>query len=270
MTTQITICRNGFSLDRFFRLVRAEPRRLLMLDYEGVLAPLLEEDIPGDDSGSLRALLNTMLGARHTRVVVVSERPAEQVPRRLHLTTPIEIFGSNGLEHLRPHGAYTWSDPSARARAGFDQADAWCQAWGVGGQFEGRLASVALYCDRLPAGEAARIRAAALDQWEQIAWASGLELRARGGTIELITERYGKDRLVERLLDEVGEGGAVAYLGDGPDDERAFRALHSRGLGVLIASEVRQTFASPQLSPGDETFRFLRRWHQQADGARTA
>jgi trehalose-6-phosphatase len=254
----------SISLDRFFQHVRQEQRRFVVLDYEGVLEPLLGDHDHAEDPSSMRALLNTILEERHTRIVVVSERPAREVPRLLHLTTPVEIFGSNGLEHLRPHGAYTSRELPQRAREGFAQARAWSAARGVADHLEEQLASVALHCEDLPPVAAAHLRDEAVEQWALIAWPTGLELRARGDRVALIAERFSKDRLVERLLDETVEGVAFAYLGDGPDDERAFRAMQGRGLGVLVAVEPRQTFASVLLKPGDETVQFLRRWHKQA------
>jgi trehalose 6-phosphate phosphatase len=257
---------SAFSLDQFFRQVREEPRRLLALDYEGVLRPILEADDDPEGPSSTHTLLNSMLAARHTRVVVASERPAHDLPPLLRLTTPVEIFGSNGLEHLRPHGAYTRLERPARAEAGFAQAHTWCAVRGIDHCLEQQLARVTLRRDTLPPGAATHLWDEVVDQWVLIAWPAGLELRANDERIELITERDAKDRLVERLLDEAGEGAAFAYLADGLDDERAFRALRGRGLGVLVTRTPRKTFASLQIATGDETIQFLRRWHQQANG----
>jgi hypothetical protein len=77
----MTVREQTFDLARFFRHVRQERHRLLMLDYEGVLAPLLAADPDTEQPSSLHALLNTFLLARLTLVVVVSELPAAEVPR---------------------------------------------------------------------------------------------------------------------------------------------------------------------------------------------
>ena len=65
---------------------------------------------------------------------------------------------------------------------------------------------------------------------------------------------------VERALTELGDGAAIAYLGDDATDEDAFAALGERGLSVLVAPRPRPTFARAWLTAPVEVLEFLADW----------
>ena len=52
----------------------------------------------------------------------------------------------------------------------------------------------------------------------------------------------------------------MAYLGDDLTDEDAFRAVATRGLGILVRQELRKTAAVAWLRPPEELLDFLHRW----------
>ena len=74
----------------------------------------------------------------------------------------------------------------------------------------------------------------------------------------------GRDKgdAVRTILDEIGPEVPVAYLGDDWTDERAFLALGTRGLSVLVRPEWRTTAAAVWIRPPEDLQKFLERWLQ--------
>lgn len=252
----------SLDLNRFFRLIPHAPQRLLLVDVEGVLLPALSHCELDPACPSALATLHAMLEHGHTRVIMFSERAAQDVANTLRGILPVEILGCNGVERLSTRGTYTRAPLPHYVEDGLRQASDWCAAHDVVDHLQITPTSVSLDWGRLPRDRRERVRAEAVELWPLIAWPAGLELRVADDSIALVARRFSKAWLVDELLDGIGEGAAVAYLGDGPDDENAFCALHGRGLGVLVAAERRETFADVWLSTSTETAQFLWRWHR--------
>jgi trehalose-phosphatase len=85
----------------------------------------------------------------------------------------------------------------------------------------------------------------------------GVELRLRSAN---------KGDAVRRLLQELDPNIPIAYLGDDPTDEDAFRALNGRGLTVLVGPKHRFTSAQIWLRPPDELKAFLNDWIRACGG----
>jgi trehalose-6-phosphatase len=66
-----------------------------------------------------------------------------------------------------------------------------------------------------------------------------MELLEFDGGIEMRMPGRDKGDAVRTILDEIGPEAPVAYLGDDATDERAFLALGTRGLSVLVRPESR-------------------------------
>jgi trehalose-phosphatase len=84
------------------------------------------------------------------------------------------------------------------------------------------------------------------------------------GGLELRPPEISKYHAVETILTEMGAQLVAAYLGDDLTDEDAFSAVQkctSRGIGVLVREQLRDTKADLWLRPPEELLDFLRRWH---------
>ncbi|MEO8441126.1 MAG: hypothetical protein ABI547_01435 [Betaproteobacteria bacterium] len=62
------------------------------------------------------------------------------------------------------------------------------------------------------------------------------------------------------VIEEMGCGAPVAYLGDDAADEAAFAALRGKGLAVLVGRQSRPTAADILFAPPAELIDFLVRW----------
>jgi trehalose-phosphatase len=205
--------------------------------------------------------LRDIARAGGTRVVVVSGRPAGEVPPLLDLAPRPEIWGSHGRERLLPDGARVVEEPAASARQALDDAARAVEHTKAhGARIEVKLASVALHWRGLADEVAERVRHEALQSWQPIARASAVELLSFDGGIELRASGHTKANAVQAVLSETGEDSAIAYLGDDMTDEDAFRAIKPRGLAVLVRPELRQTAADVWLRPPAELASFLQLW----------
>ncbi len=249
-------------LEAFFARLRAARAPLLMLDYDGTLAPFRVERDAAVPYPGVREALNQIVAAGRTRVAVVTGRAAHSLPPLLGLARPVEVWGSHGAERLRADGAYEPARLPAAAAAGLDEAAAWLAGAGLAERGERKPSAVALHWRGLGRAEAARIAALAGPAWGAIARRAGLELRPFDGGLELRAAGLDKGRAVRALLEEAGPDAAAAYLGDDLTDEHAFAALRGRGLTVLVRPEPRETAAELWIRPPDELLRFLSRWHE--------
>ena len=237
------------------------PTRVLMLDYDGMLAPFHVHPERAVPYPAVVAVLKDILKAGGTRVVIVSGRPAHELAPLLPLSERPEIWGSHGWERLLPDGRRIVQEPGGDARKALaDAAAAIRETLPAQARLEEKLASIALHWRALPENEARALREEAHARWEPRAQASGLEILPFDGGIELRAVGCNKQYAVKAVLSETEDQSAVAYLGDDITDEDAFRAVKPRGLGVLVRPEFRETEADVWLQPPGELTAFLQHW----------
>jgi trehalose-phosphatase len=254
-------------LERFFVHLREAPCRALLLDYDGTLAPFRVERDQATPYPGVRALLTSMLRARHTRLVIISGRALRDLVPLVGLAEPLEVWGSHGWERWTPEGGYWIAGWSAGISEGIAAARQWIQENGLDSQCEQKPAGLAVHWRGLPHDTAEAMRAHVLNYWVPLAQQVGLILHQFDGGIELRIPGRDKGTVVKTILTEQGLGAAVAYLGDDLTDEDAFRALSDRGLAVLVRPELRETSADLWLQPPEELLDFLSRWHETCDTA---
>src|SRR3989344_898282 len=96
----------SFNPDVFFARERAETSRVLMLDYDGTLAPFHVNPKEAVPYNGIVPLLNEIQDAGHTRLEIVSGLWTKDLIPLLKLKQMPEIWGSHGWERLEPQGQY--------------------------------------------------------------------------------------------------------------------------------------------------------------------
>lgn len=251
----------GFDVEAFFgRLARA-PARLLMLDYDGTLAPFVEDRDRAGPWPGVRERIRRLLDSGRTRAVLVSGRTAQDLLARLGLPDPVpEVFGVHGLERRRPDGTIERTEPGPEAARALDRAAALAGDHWPDGRLERKPGALAVHWRGAAPGTAARMEARLREAWPDMAREGGLELCAFDGGLELRAPGADKGAVVATLLREEGDGVAAAYLGDDLTDEDAFEALGDGGASALVRTEFRPTRAHLWLRPPGELLAFLDRW----------
>jgi trehalose-phosphatase len=253
--------RPGFDLSRFFERAGHSPARVLMLDYDGTLAPFQVRPERAVPYPGVEELLDAIMAAEASRVIIVSGRPVGDLVPLLNLRRRPELWGAHGWERLAPDGRGARIEPDEGARRQLREGERLARALARdGGRVETKPASVALHWRGASALAAAKMRDALPQAWEPLAAEGDVEVLPFDGGVELRARGRSKQHAVETVLSETVGDGAVAYLGDDLTDEDAFRAVKPRGLAVLVRAELRDTAADLWIRPPRELIAFLRRW----------
>ncbi|MGD2069156.1 MAG: trehalose-phosphatase [Gemmatimonadota bacterium] len=255
--------RDDLDLDVFFRRVAAASARVLLLDYDGTLAPFREERDQAVPYPGVREAVRAHLEDGRSRVVVVSGRAIEALRPLLGIEPPPEIWGNHGWERWVPGRGLERTDPGEAARRGLRRGRQGAEDAVPGDRVELKPVSVAVHTRGLGEEEAEALLRPVRGAWEPIARAAGLELHAFDGGLELRVPGRDKGTAVRAILDAEPEDAVVAYLGDDRTDEDAFEvlgALGDRALRVLVRPELRDTAADLWIRPPGELVALLDRW----------
>ena len=238
----------------FFDLARARTR-LLVLDYDGTLAPFAMRREDAQLYPGVASLLETAM-SRGTEIVFITGRPARELADRLPLSG-IEIFGAHGYEHLAANGTLTQKSLPAPVEAALSKMDQMVVTSGYAYARERKHAMLAIHWrhEEAPTRRALKELGAQL----QGQLPAGMQALPFDGGLEFRAIDHHKGTALANLLDR-HPNAHVAYLGDDTTDEDAFAALPPEGLGVLVRPELRETQADIWLKPPEELRGFLSRW----------
>jgi trehalose 6-phosphate phosphatase len=254
-------------LNRFFHLLEQAPKNILMLDYDGTLAPFRIRPEKATPYPGVRPILKHILETERTRVILISGRWTRDLIPLLRLEPLPEIWGSHGWERLHGDGRYEVFPFDERALQDLAEADRWVESEKIPGRHEHKPGSLALHWRGLASDVIAGIRRKVFDKWPLLAQRTGLVLSEFDGGVELRVPGRDKGHAVGTILLEEDSAAAIAYLGDDLTDEDAFKAIKGKGLGVLVREELRSTAADVWLKPPEELLEFLSRWHETCRGS---
>jgi trehalose-phosphatase len=255
--------------ERFFARVRSAPRGVLVLDYDGTLAPFQLHPARAVPYSGVIELLDAIMDSPRTRLVIASGRWIEEILPLLGLQRRPEIWGCHGWERLSVGGEYQGAAIGARAVELLEETGRWASAIErYGARAELKPASVAIHWRGLPETRSSEIRAVVLQKWQDLGDVGEFAWHDFDGGIELRVAGRDKGDVVRTLVAEAGPSAAFAYLGDDRTDEDAFAAVPDHGAAVLVRNEFRPTLADLWIRPPEELLLFLARWHQAAENER--
>ena len=245
-------------LEPFFRSF-AQAAPLLLLDYDGTLAPFRVDRFQAVPWPGVREALTLLQNQKKTRMVMVSGRPAREILPLLGLAEPVEVWGLHGFERLHPDGRLEQQRLPQPVARKLEELHAALQRDSFGGLLEAKPNAAVMHWRGTAPQQAAEIERRTRALFEPAADMAGFQLLPFDGGLEL---RAGCDKsaAVDALLAESAPDTPAAYLGDDLTDEAAFRALAGRGLSVLVRPEWRETAADMWLKPPEELLWFLKAW----------
>ncbi len=256
------------ALDRagFLAQLATAPERLLMLDYDGTLAPFVVDRRRAFPYDAVPALLTKIMSIARTRVLLISGRDAFEVAGLLRMEPRPEICGTYGLQRLWPDGRYVRGYVSEECQHAIAEAAAWLEQEGLENLVEPKIGGIAVHWRGFSPAEIKKIQAKAYRALGMLASEARMNLMEFDGGLELRAPGPGKSDAVAGLLSNMPAGVAVAYLGDDHSDEEVFRILKGIGLGVLVKPQYRATHADLWLKPPRELIQFLRDWLRACGG----
>lgn len=209
----------------------ATPRLLVALDFDGTLAPVVDDPEKARATPEARAAVERLIAAPDTRVALVSGRSLRDLEQVAPFGDRVLLVGSHGIElRLDEPDDVLALDAEERAQLGV--------LGEVLDQIAGTLDSV--WIEPKPAGFALHTRLAS-ERHSRIAHLVAInELKAEApdatvrlgkNVIEFSVRSTTKGEAVEHLR-RYTRATAVFYAGDDVTDEDAFVALNAEDLGV--------------------------------------
>jgi trehalose-phosphatase len=240
--------------------LRSAPRSVLMLDYDGTLAPFHVDRFAATPYPGVEERLANLSTLSQVRLVLVSGRSARELRDLLRPGIRAEIWGSHGRERLRTDGAYELFALSPDEQAALEQVGLEMSALGFSETLEVKPASLAVHWRSFGPAKQEGIRALVQSVFARVGQPAGLHLLPFDGGLELRSIDRTKGTAVEEILADEPNDVPAAYLGDDLTDEDAFVAVGNKGYSILVRSEVRASFARYWLHPPDELLDFLDAW----------
>jgi trehalose-phosphatase len=237
-----------------------EPRSLLMLDYDGTLAPFHIDRFEATPYPGVEERLRTLSGLSRVRLVLVSGRSARELCDLLDPRIKTEIWGSHGREQLRCDGSYQLFPLDPVQQSALDRVKKHISDLGFQETLEVKPASVAIHWRSFRPAEQEQIRSSAKSAFRHLTQTGGLQLLPFDGGLELRSLERTKGTAVAEILEQEPPGILAAYLGDDLTDEDAFTAMETRGYSILVRNEVRLSCAQFWLRPPGELKAFLDDW----------
>lgn len=239
--------------------VRHAGHRLLMLDYDGTLAPFRtarEQAVPWPRS---LERVRAIAAAAHTTVAIVSGRPlAELIP----LLGPLdaEFVGEHGWERRDRGGDIVREPLPAPLRAQLEAAAAQAEAHGWAARLERKRTALVLHVRDLPPARSRDVLARAAEAWSAPALPPQFRLERIDGGLELRACGHDKGTAVRRLLSRQAPGTLAVFVGDDLTDEAAFAVVREHGFGVRVGERPRDSLAQASLPSYRAVPAFLDAW----------
>lgn len=245
-------------LPDFWPRLRAARHAILLLDYDGTLAPFHPDRMKAQPLPGVLPALDDLVSLDSTTVALVSGRPVAEIQGLTGLSNLV-IAGTHGFELFRPDSGISNTGLPDGAAETLDKIEDVARKI-VGPELtERKIATVALHTRRLSDGEAA---AAAGAFRERVASLIGteLELRDFDGGVEARVRGRDKGKAIREIIDGLQPADLVVYIGDDDTDEDAFRALPDNGVGIKVGWPEAPTAAKGRLADCEDVLRFLRNW----------
>ncbi len=232
---------------------------LVFLDYDGVLTPIVRRPEDATIGEGMRRTVQTL--AQRCRLAVVSGRDLRDVKKMARIEG-IVYAGSHGFDIETPTQEEVEYRGGVRALPALDDAELMlveALAQIDGARVERKKFAVAVHFREVDEDAVAQVERAVDDALESVG-----NLRKTGGKkiFELRPDiDWDKGKAILFLMEKLQWDAPDAlpiYIGDDLTDEDAFRALRSRGIGIVVRDEeARPTLADYALEDPTEVERFL-------------
>jgi trehalose 6-phosphate phosphatase len=216
-------------LDAATRALAAVPRLLVALDFDGVLAPIVDVPSHARPLPASAAALAELAAMPDTAVALVSGRGRDDLAAVSGFGSPIQLIGSHGSEF--GDGDDSPLDDEQRARLQRLTAELRALVDGEPGvTLEPKPAGVAVHVRNAPPEVGTRVLDAVRGG---PATRDGIETTPGKAVLDLSVARMDKGAALDLLRERVAAD-AVLFAGDDVTDETAFAKLRPGDVGVKV------------------------------------
>ncbi|MEE6281485.1 trehalose-phosphatase [Georgenia sunbinii] len=228
-------------LDASLRELASRPTILVALDFDGVLAPLVDDPSTSRVTPAAVDAVAQLAPLPGVEVALISGRDATTLVRLAEVPAGVRVVGSHGAEPGRtttaPNGEPAFDgEPLALSQA---QSESYAEVLRTvtalvadhpGARVETKPAAVVVHTRGTPAEEAEEIHRAVLAGPATI---PGLRVQRGKDVVELAVLHVSKgDAVTDLRADTVSD--AVLFIGDDLTDEDAFAVLGPDDLGIKV------------------------------------
>lgn len=258
---KMQILKDNKILQDFFNKLEKSKTGVLLLDYDGTLAPFNVDRNKAFPYPGVIDKLNTLIKCQSVQIVIISGRAINDLLPLLKGLSPLpEIWGSHGLERFTMEGGYKTIQVDPLILQGLSIAKNNILKHVPKEQCEIKPFSVAVHWRQMSDKQKKDLLDTTQKDWKPLRFNYKLEICEFDGGLELRPQWHTKGDVIRSIMDELPNNTPIAYLGDDATDEDAFKAIGSKGLKILVRKEYRETDADVQIMPPEELLGFLDHW----------
>lgn len=214
-------------------LYKKSSKRLLLLDYDGVLAPIVDLPELAAPSAETLSLLKQLTSDEHTACVIISGRQYKTLEDWLG-DLPLGFTAEHGLWCKDPYG--TWQQLSEVAtvwKSDIEQIMATYVTQLPGSFMEQKTASVGLHYRKADQVAAAQIIVQLIEELEPLAKKANLRVLHGKKVVEVVPLGVDKGSAAKRWID-TGDWDFILAAGDDVTDESMFESLPSNVVTIKV------------------------------------
>ncbi len=250
---------------QLWRLVLGSRHRLLMLDYDGTLAPLVIQRNEAHPLPRSLELLRQISKSAHTTVAIVSGRPLSELESLIG-PLPAIFVGEHGWERRAPNGEVIRRPLEPSVAKTIDSAEQASREAGWGEYVERKHSGVVLHTRALPEKVALDLTARCIRAWEPLTAGARVALDTMHGGLELRAHEFNKGTVVLSLLSQTDRGTLGVFVGDDVTDEDAFQVVRDNGFGIRVGDDDLPSIAQGRLDSCEAVSAFLEEWVRVTSG----
>lgn len=239
--------------------IRSHTPRLLLLDFDGTLAPFEVDRMAVRVPEASRRAIERIARSPKDRIAIVSGRPIRELQQLLG-DFPGAMAGEHGWEEKGARGVVCRHTPGLRARFLLKLAEWIAVFMRCGERLERKRASIVLHT-RGVTSQRMQLRLARCARVLQVLIAhERMKLDLFNGGWELRDRTHSKGTIAAGLIANGPPDPLPVFLGDDTSDEDAFAVVRPLGITVRVGTTSRATSAEWTLRSTDEVAEFLERW----------
>lgn len=238
------------TIDRALETLARAPVLFVATDYDGTLAPIVEDPTQAHPVRESLVALRALAGLDHTHIAAVSGRSLSDLAELSGLDGPIMLVGSHGSEFDQDFAGTLTKEQTALHTRLLEELHRVAKL-GEGFSIETKPASVAFHYRN--ADPALGDKALKELQDGACTW-PGVYPKTGKKVLELAVLETSKGEAIDTIRHRVGAT-AVLYLGDDVTDEDAFARLRGPDVGVKVGSG--ETAATHRVADTTDVARLL-------------
>ena len=253
-------------LANFFSKLEMRKKGILLLDYDGTLAPFKKKRQDAVMHPKIAQELQQLAHAPNTKIIIISGRTIQDLLPLVSLKPLPEIWGCHGLERRTEKGKYSRSTITLSQSKGLALAKMITAQLFSDQLYEDKFFSIVIHLRGLRFTKKQHIIQSIEKPWEKIAKQHDLEIIPAKDAYEIRVRGKNKGTAVATIISKLSRRDVVAYIGDDKTDEDAFFALGKRGLKVIVGENLRKTGADIVIKTHSGVAAFLHEWNKRIGG----